>query len=91
MSWVYRGKEIFIITQVPLMSTCERLHTWYGGPIFFFYTKERTAIMIDRGTAYDRLQEKMDWLGIDPKSIQHIPNPLSLGHRSYWRNQESDQ
>ena len=28
--------------------------------------------MIDAGYNYDRLEEKMGWLGIDPKSIRHI-------------------
>ena len=29
--------------------------------------------MVDAGYNYDRLAEKMGWLGIDPKSIHHIP------------------
>ena len=28
--------------------------------------------MIDAGYNYDRLEEKMGWLGIDPKSIRSI-------------------
>ncbi len=28
--------------------------------------------MIDAGYNYDRLEEKMGWLGIDPKSVRHI-------------------
>ena len=28
--------------------------------------------MIDAGYNYDRLAEKMGWLGIDPASIRHI-------------------
>ena len=28
--------------------------------------------MVDAGYNYDRLAEKMGWLGIDPKSIHHI-------------------
>ena len=31
-----------------------------------------TTIMIDAGYNYDRLEEKMGWLGIDPQSIRHI-------------------
>ena len=31
-----------------------------------------TTIMIDAGYNYDRLAEKMNWLGIDPHSIRHI-------------------
>ena len=38
----------------------------------FFYRKGDTTIMIDAGYNYDRLAEKMDWLGIDPQSIRHI-------------------
>ena len=38
----------------------------------FFYRKGDTTIMVDAGYNYDRLAEKMSWLGIDPKSIHHI-------------------
>ena len=38
----------------------------------FFYRKGDTTIMVDAGYNYDRLAEKMGWLGIDPKSIHHI-------------------
>lgn len=38
----------------------------------FFYTKNGTTIMIDAGYNYDRLEEKMGWLNIDPAQIQHI-------------------
>ena len=38
----------------------------------FFYRKGDTTIMIDAGYNYDRLEEKMGWLGIDPKSIDKI-------------------
>ncbi len=38
----------------------------------FFYRKGDTTIMIDAGYNYDRLAEKMSWLGIDPQSIRHI-------------------
>ena len=38
----------------------------------FFYRKGNTTIMLDAGYNYDRLEEKMGWLGIDPKSIRHI-------------------
>ena len=37
-----------------------------------FYRKGDTTIMIDAGYNYDRLAEKMSWLGIDPHSIRHI-------------------
>lgn len=38
----------------------------------FFYTKDGTTIMIDAGYNYERLREKMEWIGIDPSEIQHI-------------------
>jgi len=38
----------------------------------FFYTKNGVTIMIDAGYNYARLQEKMQWLDIDPASIEHI-------------------
>ena len=38
----------------------------------FFYRRGSTTIMIDAGYNYDRLAEKMGWLGIDPASIRHI-------------------
>ena len=38
----------------------------------FFYRKGDTTIMIDAGYNYDRLAEKMAWLGIEPDSIRHI-------------------
>ena len=38
----------------------------------FFYRKNGTILMIDAGYNYDRLEEKMGWLGIDPASIRHI-------------------
>ena len=38
----------------------------------FFYRKGDTTIMVDAGYNYDRLAEKMNWLGIDPHSIRHI-------------------
>ena len=38
----------------------------------FFYRKGDTTIMIDAGYNYDRLEEKMGWLGIDPRTVQHI-------------------
>ena len=38
----------------------------------FFYCKDNAVIMIDAGYNYDRLAEKMGWLGIAPQSVQHI-------------------
>ena len=71
MSRMYRGKEIF-----------KPLNTgWIDEPVacvrewvanIFFYRKNGTTVMIDAGYNYDRLAEKMGWLGIDPASIRHI-------------------
>lgn len=38
----------------------------------FFYSKKGKTIMIDAGYHYQRLEEKMQWLNIDPKSINTI-------------------
>ena len=38
----------------------------------FFYTKDGTTIMIDAGYNYERLREKMEWIGVEPAEIQHI-------------------
>ena len=71
MSKMYRGKEIF----KPLCTgwidenvACVR--EWVAN--IFFYRKGSATIMIDAGYNYDRLEEKMGWLGIDPRSIRDI-------------------
>ena len=71
MSKMYRGKEIF----KPLNTGWVDEHVacvreWVAN--IFFYRKGETTIMVDAGYNYDRLGEKMGWLGIDPKSIRHI-------------------
>ena len=71
MSRMYRGKEIF----KPLNTGWVDEHVacvreWVAN--IFFYRKDDTNIMIDAGYNYDRLEEKMGWLGIDPQSIRHI-------------------
>ena len=77
MSKMYRGKEIF----KPLNTGWVDEHVacvreWVAN--IFFYRKGETTIMVDAGYNYDRLEEKMGWLGIDPKSIHpHHPS----GHR----------
>ena len=71
MSWMYRGKEIFKplnTGRIDERVACVR--EWVAN--IFFYTKNGTTIMIDAGYNYDRLGEKMAWLGIDPASIRHI-------------------
>ena len=71
MSRMYRGKEIFKPLNTGWIDghvACVR--EWVAN--IFFYRKGDTTIMIDAGYNYDRLGEKMAWLGIDPKSIRHI-------------------
>ncbi len=71
MSWGYRGKEIFKPLNTGWIDdnvACVR--EWIAN--IFFYTKNGTTIMIDAGYNYDRLEEKMKWLDIDPASIRHI-------------------
>ena len=71
MSRMYRGKEIFKPLNTGWIDksvACVR--EWVAN--IFFYCKDHAVIMIDAGYNYDRLAEKMDWLGIDPQSVQHI-------------------
>lgn len=71
MSRMFRGKEIFKPQNTGWIDehvACVR--EWVAN--IFFYRKGDTTIMIDAGYNYDRLEEKMGWLDIDPKSIQHI-------------------
>lgn len=71
MSRIYRGKEIFKPLNTGWIDenvACVR--EWVAN--IFFYRKGETTIMIDAGYNYDRLAEKMGWLGFDAKSIRHI-------------------
>ncbi len=71
MSKMYRGKEIFKPLNTGWIDehvACVR--EWVAN--IFFYRKGDTTIMIDAGYNYDRLAEKMSWLGLDPKDIRHI-------------------
>jgi len=71
MSFGYRGKEIFKplnTGRIDERVACVR--EWIAN--IFFYTKNGTTIMIDAGYNYERLKEKMEWLGIDPSSVEHI-------------------
>lgn len=71
MSKVYRGREIFKPLNTGWIDenvACVR--EWVAN--IFFYRKGNTTIMIDAGYNYDRLAEKMCWLGIEPSSIRHI-------------------
>ncbi|MCC8196381.1 MAG: MBL fold metallo-hydrolase [Ruminococcus sp.] len=71
MAILYRGKEIFKPLNTGWIDENVACVREYVANIFF-YTKNGTTIMIDAGYNYDRLEEKMGWLGIDPGSIKHI-------------------
>ena len=71
MSRMYRGKQIF----KPLNTGWIDAHVacvreWVAN--IFFYRKGDTTIMLDAGYNYDRLEEKMGWLGIRPEEIHDI-------------------
>ena len=71
MSWMYRGKEIFKPLNTGWIDgnvACVR--EWVAN--IFFYRRGGTTLMIDAGYNYDRLEEKMGWLGIAPGEIRHI-------------------
>lgn len=71
MSWKYRGKQIFKPLNTGWIDErvgCVR--EWIAN--IYFYRKGNTTIMIDAGYNYDRLEEKMEWLGIAPSEIAHI-------------------
>ena len=71
MSRMYRGTEIFKPLNTGWIDghvACVR--EWVAN--IFFYRKDGTTIMMDAGYNYDRLAEKMAWLGIAPESIRHI-------------------
>ena len=71
MSIMYRGKQIFKPLNTGWIDeNVASVREWVAN--IFFYHKNGTTIMIDAGYNYDRLEEKMGWLGIDPKSIRHI-------------------
>ena len=68
---MYRGKQIFKPLNTGWIDehvACVR--EWVAN--IFFYRKGDTTVMIDAGYNYDRLEEKMRWLGLDPKDIRHI-------------------
>lgn len=65
MSHMYRGTEIFQTLNTGWIDghvACVR--EWVAN--IFFYRKDGTTIMMDAGYNYDRLAEKMAWLGIAP-------------------------
>ena len=71
MSRMYCGTEIFQPLNTDWIDgnvACVR--EWVAN--IFFYRKDGTTIMMDAGYNYNRLAEKMAWLGIAPESIRHI-------------------
>ena len=71
MSKMYRGKEIFKPLNTGWIDehvACVR--EWVAN--IFFYRKNGAVIMLDAGYNYDRLEEKMRWLGIRPDEIRDI-------------------
>ena len=71
MSKMYRGRGIFKPLNTGWIDehvACVR--EWVAN--VFFYRKGDTTLMIDAGYNYDRMEEKMGWLGIRPQEIQHI-------------------
>lgn len=71
MSFSYRGKEIFKpLNTGRIDERVSVVREWVAN--VFFYTKNGKTIMIDAGYNYERLAEKMNWLELNPASIQHI-------------------
>ena len=71
MSMLFRGKAIFKpLNTGRIDERVKCVREWIAN--IFYYTKNGTTIMIDAGYNYERLQEKMSWLDMDPASIQHI-------------------
>lgn len=71
MSALFCGKAIFKplnTGRIDEKVACVR--EWIAN--IFFYTKNGTTIMIDAGYNYERLEEKIRWLDIDPASVKHI-------------------
>lgn len=71
MAFKFRGKEIFKPLNTGVIDSHVKCIREFIANIFF-YTKNGTTIMIDAGYNYERLREKMEWLGIEPSEIRHI-------------------
>ena len=71
MSRMYRGTQIFKPTNTGWIDDhVASVREWVAN--IFFYRKGDATIMIDAGYNYDRLAEKMSWLGIDPAEIKDV-------------------
>lgn len=71
MSRKFRGKQIFKPLNTGVIDERVRCIREYVANIFF-YTKNDKTIMIDAGYNYERLEEKMGWLGLNAKDIKEI-------------------
>lgn len=71
MSLKFRGKEIFKPLSTGVIDEHVKCIREFVANIFF-YTKNGATIMIDAGYNYERLGEKMAWLGLRPEEIKHI-------------------
>ena len=67
----FRGKEIFKPLNTGRIDEHVSCIREYVANIFF-YTKNGKTIMIDAGYNYERLEEKMRWLNLNPKEIDTI-------------------
>lgn len=70
MSRMYRGPSIQPLNTGWIDGHVACVREWVAN--IFFYRKDGTTIMMDAGYNYNRLAEKMAWLGIAPESIRHI-------------------
>ena len=71
MSFMFKGKEILKPLNTGFIDDRVSCIREYVANIYF-YTKDGHTIMIDAGYNYDRLAEKMQWLGINSKDIKEI-------------------
>lgn len=71
MALKFRGKEIFKPLNTGVIDERVKCVREFVANIFF-YTKNGATIMIDAGYNYERLSEKMEWLGLKPEEIRHI-------------------
>ena len=71
MSFMFKGKEIFKPLNTGFIDDRVSCIREYVANIYF-YSKDSHTIMIDAGYNYDRLAEKMQWLGINSKDIKEI-------------------
>ena len=71
MSFMFKGKEIFKPLNTGFIDDRVSCIREYVANIYF-YSKDGHMIMIDAGYNYDRLAEKMQWLGINSKDIKEI-------------------